>query len=70
MKIKVNGEELFYENSMNVSDLLTERKVKMPEMVSVEVNEKIIRRNDFEDTGIKDGDEIEFLYFMGGGSWN
>ncbi|HEB31526.1 hypothetical protein LCGC14_2053840 [marine sediment metagenome] len=70
MKIKVNGEELFYENSMNVSDLLTERKVKMPEMVSVEVNKKIIRRNDFEDTGVKDGDEIEFLYFMGGGSWN
>ena len=70
MKIKVNGEELFYENSMNVSDLLTERNVKMPEMVSVEVNEKIIRRNDFEDTSISDGDESEFLYFMGGGSWD
>jgi len=70
MKIKINGEELFYENSMNVSELLAERKVKMPEMVSVEVNEKIIRRNDFEDTSISDGDEIEFLYFMGGGSWN
>ena len=69
MKIIVNGEELFYENSMNVLDLLTERKVKMPEMVSVEVNEKIIRRTNFEDTGIKDGDKIEFLYFMGGGSW-
>jgi sulfur carrier protein len=70
MKIKVNGEDLFYENRMNVVDLLTERKVKMPEMVSVEVNGKIIRRNAFEGTGIKDGDKIEFLYFMGGGSWN
>jgi sulfur carrier protein len=68
MKIKVNGEELFYENSMNVVDLLTERKIKMPDMVSVEVNGRIIRRNAFEGTGIKEGDEIEFLYFMGGGN--
>ena len=39
----------------------------MPEMVSVEYNGDILDRDKFEKTQIKEGDEIEFLYFMGGG---
>ena len=40
----------------------------MPEMVSVEYNGEILDREAFETTVINDGDAIEFLYFMGGGS--
>ena len=39
----------------------------MPEMVSVEYNGEILDRENFDSTAVKDGDEIEFLYFMGGG---
>lgn len=68
MNIKINGEkeELTHE-SVSITELLTLKKVDMPEMVSVEYNGEILDRENFDSTAVKDGDEIEFLYFMGGG---
>jgi sulfur carrier protein len=37
-------------------------------MVTVQVNGVIIDRNQFDTTPLKDGDEVEFLYYMGGGA--
>jgi len=34
----------------------------------VELNGDILEREQFEATCVKDGDAVEFLYFMGGGS--
>ncbi len=70
MKLKINGKELNYGNPVTVTELLIDRKVKMPDMVSVELNGEILRRSAFEDTVLNDGDHVEFLYFMGGGVWN
>ena len=67
MNIVVNGEQIDCGDSLTVSKLLIEQKVKMPEMVSVELNGKILRRTEFEQTLLKDDDKVEFLYFMGGG---
>ena len=67
MNIVVNGEQIDCGDSLTVSELLVEQKVKMPEMVSVELNGKILRRTEFETTILKDNDKVEFLYFMGGG---
>ena len=67
MKLIVNGEELNCGDGLKVSELLTEQKVKMPDMVSVELNGEIMRRTEFETTILKDSDKVEFLYFMGGG---
>ena len=39
----------------------------MPDMVSVELNGKILRRTEFESTTLNDGDRVKFRYFMGGG---
>jgi len=36
-------------------------------MVSVELNSEILNRVDFETTQLKENDQIEFLFFMGGG---
>ena len=41
--------------------------VKMPDMVSVELNGDILDRENFDSTNLSENDEIEFLYFMGGG---
>ncbi len=69
MKIVVNGEKINFSNGLTVSDLLVEQKVKMPDMVSVELNGQILRRTEFEQTVLKEDDKVEFLYFMGGGRW-
>lgn len=68
MRLTVNGTDVEYNNGLTVSELLEEQKVKMPEMVSVELNGQILRRNDFSDTSLKEADSVEFIYFMGGGS--
>ena len=39
----------------------------MPEMVSVEYNGEMLERDTFDTTQVKEGDSVEFLYFMGGG---
>ncbi len=67
MKLVVNGKESGFADSLTVSELLVEQKVKMPDMVSVELNGQILRRTKFEETILKDDDKVEFLYFMGGG---
>jgi sulfur carrier protein len=70
MILKVNGEEVSYADPITINELLSDRKIKMPEMVSVALNGQIIRRSAFEETKLNDGDQVEFIYFMGGGMWN
>jgi len=67
MKLVVNGNELDCSDGLTVNDLLTEQNVKMPEMVSVELNGEILKRGEFDTTTLKEDDKVEFLYFMGGG---
>ena len=68
MKLIVKGKETNFNEGLTVSQLLVEQNVKMPDMVSVELNGQILRRTAFETTTLKDDDKVEFLYFMGGGS--
>ena len=70
MKIVMNGPQVNCGDGLTVNELLIEQKVKMPDMVSVELNGQILRRTEFEQTTLKDDDKVEFLYFMGGGNWN
>jgi len=68
MKIKVNGKELTLEKEITVKELLDIQKVEMQDYVTVQVNDLLVDRKDFETTIVRDGDTIEFLYFMGGGA--
>lgn len=68
MNIKVNGEEKKYEQILTVAELLKVEDVEMPDMVSVQLNGEFLERATFAEVKLKDNDEIDFLYFMGGGS--
>jgi len=68
MTLTVNGSSVEARESSTVRQLLVDRKVKMPEMVSVELNGEILERSGFDTTTLKQGDKVEFLYFMGGGN--
>ncbi len=67
MNIIVNGKEVTVSDNPTVAALLSELKVKMPDMVTVELNGNILNRKTFDGTKINTGDRVEFLYFMGGG---
>ncbi|MEK6656477.1 MAG: sulfur carrier protein ThiS [Nitrospirota bacterium] len=65
MQVKINGKQEDVKEK-SILDILKARNVE-PEMVSVELNSQILDKKDYAATSIKDGDTIEFLYFMGGG---
>ncbi len=68
MNIKVNGkDQLFDKDPTSVSEMLTLCDVNQPAMVSVQLNGKFVNKEDYAGTSVKEGDEIDFLYFMGGG---
>ena len=68
MQLSINGEKkLIEKDHLTITELLTIQEVKIPEMVTVEHNGDILDRASFDTTSVGDGDEIEFLYFMGGG---
>ena len=67
-KIIVNGEDQEVQLPVTVSELIKLNNVLQPEMVSVQVNEEFIEREDFNIFQLNEGDSIDFLYFMGGGS--
>ena len=68
MLVKVNGETVNLEKSLNITDFLVEVKAEQPEYVTVQRNGEFVQRADFNDVFVEDDDEIEFLYFMGGGT--
>jgi sulfur carrier protein len=67
MNLMVNGTAVESPDGITVTELLRGQKVKMPDMVSVELNGEILERAAFAKTTLKAGDTVEFLYFMGGG---
>ena len=68
MKIKVNGkDQSIQKNAVSVSEVLKRNNVESVEMVSVQLNGNFIDKNNFEKTLLKEKDELDFLYFMGGG---
>ncbi len=67
MKIIVNGEEQTYNVPLTVTALLQELDLRT-EQVAVEVNLTILDRSNFPTWNLQEGDKVEILSFIGGGS--
>ncbi len=67
MKITVGGEKKEVEEGITIAALIEQENVETPQYITVSVNEEFIESGSFETHKLSDGDEVEFLYFMGGG---
>jgi len=68
MKIQVNGDKKeFAIDTLYIAELLQLENVDQPDMVSVQRNGEFVNKDDYQTCKIEEGDEIDFLYFMGGG---
>ena len=67
-KVFVNVAVQYLNLPINGCELNTQLLVEKPVMVSVQVNEEFAEREDWEKIQIKEGDKVDFLYFMGGGA--
>lgn len=70
MNITINGKETAVAENpeRTIDSLLEELDVSQRLYVTVELNGEILDRSDYGRTPVNQGDVIEFLYFMGGGS--
>ena len=68
-KIIVNGEAQEVQLPITLTELIRKNNVLQPEMVSVQVNDDFVDRDEWDKVSIKEGDAVDFLYFMGGGSF-
>ncbi|MBR3481115.1 MAG: sulfur carrier protein ThiS [Prevotella sp.] len=67
-KITVNGEAQEVQLPLSLAELIKNNNVQQPEMVSVQLNDDFVDRNEWDGLQIKEGDVVDFLYFMGGGA--
>ncbi len=67
MQIQVNGDRRELRDESRLSDLFKELSLA-PERVAVEVNHQVVRRNEWPNTILKEGDRIEIVHFVGGGA--
>ena len=67
MKITVAGVKKEVTDGLSVAALIEQENVETPQYVTVSINEEFVESGAFDSTVLKDGDEVEFLYFMGGG---
>lgn len=65
MQVKINGKPEDIQEG-TVLDLLKVKSIE-PQMVAVEINDKMIEREHLGSTRLKEGDHVEFLFYMGGG---
>ena len=67
MKIQVNGEGRTANVGVTVGELLRELDIR-PDRVAVEVNTEVLDRQEFERRGLREGDNVEIISFIGGGA--
>ena len=65
MQITINGKA----ENLDATTVLDVLKVKDidPQLVAVELNTQIVERDHIATTSVKEGDKLEFLFYMGGG---
>ena len=68
MTITVAGNKKEYEDGINLPTLIEKEQIENAEYVTVTINDDFIDRENFPTTALKEGDAVEFLYFMGGGA--
>ncbi|MDR2104253.1 MAG: sulfur carrier protein ThiS [Deferribacteraceae bacterium] len=67
MNLLINGEKKTFADGINIAQLLKVEDVESPDMVSVQFNGEFLKRHEYDAAYPKDNDEVNFLYFMGGG---
>ena len=66
MLIQLNGESREVFEGAVLSDLVRELSLA-PARIAIEVNQHVVRRDQWERTALAEGDRIEIVHFVGGG---
>ena len=64
--IKINSKDIDFIENESLYDLLKRTNFN-PDHVAVEVDEKLVKRNEFKDSILEDNSKVEVFSFVGGG---
>jgi thiamine biosynthesis protein ThiS len=64
--IKVNGESRDVLASLTIGELIHHLALA-PERLAIELNQRVVRRADWQQIVLKEGDRVEIVHFVGGG---
>ena len=67
MELRVNGKPRASREGLTVAGLLEDLQIH-PQRVAVQLNGEILRREQFPEVVLKDGDTVEIITFMAGGT--
>lgn len=65
--ISLNGESREVPESLSLQALLDWLKLPL-DRIAVEVNLQIVRKSQWAGTGVRQGDRLEIVHFVGGGT--
>jgi len=67
MKLQINGDVREFSSPLSLVSLLQEMGLKA-DRVAVELNRNIVPRDRWAATSLQEGDQLEIVHFVGGGS--
>jgi thiamine biosynthesis protein ThiS len=67
MKLTVNGDPMDLPEGTALTALLEQLRLQ-PELVVVELNLNILKREEVPQAILREGDQVEIVHFVGGGS--
>jgi thiamine biosynthesis protein ThiS len=66
--VQINGQQReFSGTSVRLSELVEQLSLA-PQRIAIEVNREIVRRADWAQREVSDGDRVEIVHFVGGGN--
>ena len=69
MRVQVNGEIRELPEQTTLNDLIRQLSLA-PERLAIELNRDVVRRARWPETFLREGDQVEIVHFVGGGSHN
>ncbi len=66
IQVQVNGKEREVQSGLSVHELVESFDLN-PLLIVVELNRKILSRDEFKDIQVSEGDAVELVHFVGGG---
>jgi thiamine biosynthesis protein ThiS len=67
MKLQINGEPRDFNSPLSLASLVEQLGMKQ-DRVAVELNRNIVPKEQWGTTGLSEGDHLEIVHFVGGGS--
>ena len=66
MRVQVNGETKDLDEGLSLAELVEQLRLA-PERLAVELNRSVVRRADWPNVKLSEGDTVEIVHFVGGG---